>query len=364
MGSPKFSTSTKNYLPELDGLRFLAFLFVFIGHFHAFSDIPFLSILYKYGYIGVDLFFALSAYLFTKLLSTEYRSTGKINLKKFYIRRVLRIWPLYFTFILLSIGILFWAGAVFTPKLLKLIGTYLTFSYNIFLPFFGRHIPLPHAGHLWTVCYEEQFYLLIPFLIPLLIRMSTRQRIILFISSFVLLNCIRWWFIEKQMPFLFIYFLPVTHFEAILLGIVVGFMKRGTFKMAIYPIILAILSIYLFIALTFLPDIQTVSYLLFISYSLAGLFAAVLLYAILNSGYLKKIFSYQPLVFLGKRSYGLYVYHTFATSVISGYSDNLYLSFIIAMSFTIVLSVVSYKFLETPFLKWKEKFVIVKSRPI
>jgi peptidoglycan/LPS O-acetylase OafA/YrhL len=362
MNSSKFIPSTKNYLPELDGLRFLAFLLVFISHFSLFSTIPLLSVLNKYGYVGVDLFFALSAYLFTKLLMAEYGSTLKINLKKFYIRRGLRIWPLYFFFILLSLGIFIMAGGVFTEQFRKQIFIYLTFSYNIFIPFIGRHVPLPHAGHLWTVCYEEQFYLIIPFLIPLLIRMSGKKRIIVLLFSFVVLNGIRLWFIEEQMPFLSIYFLPITHFEAILFGITLGFMKKGYLKMN--PVIIGILGIYLFIALTFLPDNQTVSYWLFISYLLAGLSTSMLLYAILNSSYLKKIFSYKPLVFLGKRSYGLYVYHTFASSVTSGYSENVLLSFIIAMSFTVLLAVVSYKFIETPFLKWKKKFEIVKSRPI
>src|SRR5579863_4606045 len=85
------------YLPELDVLRFFAFLAVFLFHApplghrgHSFVDD-----LATIGIFGVDLFFALSAYLITRLLLREREATGRIDIKSFYIRRLLRIWPLY-----------------------------------------------------------------------------------------------------------------------------------------------------------------------------------------------------------------------------------------------------------------------------
>lgn len=87
------------YYPELDALRFLAFLLVLLHHAPYTEKIPIWVILHNYGWIGVDLFLCLSAYLFTKLLYVEYQEKGNINIGFFYLRRMLRIWPLYFFFL-------------------------------------------------------------------------------------------------------------------------------------------------------------------------------------------------------------------------------------------------------------------------
>jgi peptidoglycan/LPS O-acetylase OafA/YrhL len=101
------------YRPELDALRFFAFLYVFISH--AFSLAPdhyisaglsaeaalWLARAVAVGGFGVGLFFVLSSYLITELLIREYNRTGKLDVRSFYIRRALRIWPLYFFFLIL-----------------------------------------------------------------------------------------------------------------------------------------------------------------------------------------------------------------------------------------------------------------------
>jgi peptidoglycan/LPS O-acetylase OafA/YrhL len=102
-------TGRRFYQPELDGLRFYAFLGVFVCHslpyepafyarFHL--PVPWLwGAIAKSGAAGVDLFFALSAFLITSILLRERQETGGISLRRFYLRRVLRIWPLYFLLI-------------------------------------------------------------------------------------------------------------------------------------------------------------------------------------------------------------------------------------------------------------------------
>src|SRR5271157_1881088 len=98
------------YRPELDCLRFFAFLGVFVHHsipkepsFFRAHGLPVILSNFSYaGAFGVDLFFCLSAYLITKLLLREKDLTGHLNVKAFYVRRILRIWPLYFAFVFLS----------------------------------------------------------------------------------------------------------------------------------------------------------------------------------------------------------------------------------------------------------------------
>src|SRR5271168_1207499 len=101
------------YQPELDGLRFYAFLGVFVCHTLPYEPafyrrlhmpLPWLwGAISKSGAAGVDLFFALSAFLITSILLREQQQTGEISLQRFYVRRVLRIWPLYFLLIALGV---------------------------------------------------------------------------------------------------------------------------------------------------------------------------------------------------------------------------------------------------------------------
>src|SRR5690349_18798650 len=102
------------YSPELDTLRFFAFLGVFIFHsaprtpgFYAAAGCPawlshVLISIFGAGAYGVDLFFALSAYLITSLLLREREATGKLDVRGFYLRRILRIWPLYLSFVVFA----------------------------------------------------------------------------------------------------------------------------------------------------------------------------------------------------------------------------------------------------------------------
>ena len=96
------------FFPGLNGLRFFAALFVLITHLelfkhlNGFPDIWNNPLILSFGSIGVDLFFVLSGFLITYLLLAEKGATGDISLKQFYIRRMLRIWPLYFFIVFLT----------------------------------------------------------------------------------------------------------------------------------------------------------------------------------------------------------------------------------------------------------------------
>jgi len=124
---PEVTSHTRQrfYQPELDGLRFYAFLGVFVCHSLPFEGtfyrrfhlpMPWLwGAIAKSGAAGVDLFFALSAFLITSILLRERAETGGISLRRFYLRRVLRIWPLYFLLIGLGARSLWTAGVGLLP---------------------------------------------------------------------------------------------------------------------------------------------------------------------------------------------------------------------------------------------------------
>lgn len=361
------------YLPELDGLRFFAFLLVFIHHQGIFKNIPHLNIFHYYGWIGVDLFFSLSAFLFTKLLIFEYNKTQTISFKKFYIRRIFRIWPIYFIFILFSILILLFAfenGIIDQYILIRIIGLF-TFTDNIMSVFYGNYNPLPYVGHLWTISFEEQFYIIVPIIILFLIHTTTKRRIFYFILFFILFNIIRFIFVFNNLSYLSLWVLPITHFESILFGIAIGFGSFDFIQNKVNPIYLGLISILSFISISWLTNITHISYVTLLSYFLIGISTSCALYSVLHSRSLKYFFSQPIFIFLGKRSYGLYVYHQLGIGLASKMVRNIdllpsngFASFVYSITFTIIASIISYYVIETPFLKWKKRFELINSRPI
>jgi peptidoglycan/LPS O-acetylase OafA/YrhL len=157
------------YRPELDVLRFFAFLAVFLFHFNRPAElfeqheIPRAiavagTSLIEGGVFGVDLFFVLSAYLITELLLREKDVCGSLDVKGFYLRRILRIWPLYFFYIGLALIPAFNPDHAFTWRH---AAAYVLLAGNWSVIAWGW--PLPSIiGPLWTVSIEEQFYLLWP----------------------------------------------------------------------------------------------------------------------------------------------------------------------------------------------------------
>ena len=148
------------YLPQLDGLRGIAVLLVLLAHGSNTVDLPLLAPfwhgveLLRPGHVGVDLFFALSGFLITRLLLEERRREGGINLRRFYVRRTLRIFPIYYFAVLL---------VSFTwPTRPGVRFSLLAYAFNYYLPFHPWPYPLEHT---WSLAVEEQFYLLWPMLL-------------------------------------------------------------------------------------------------------------------------------------------------------------------------------------------------------
>src|SRR4051794_38856271 len=158
---------TKSYYrPELDALRFFAFFCVFLFHLLDYVPIdvkvqPLVVAVCTAGAFGVPVFFLLSSFLIVELLLREREQTGDIHIKSFYVRRILRIWPLYF-------GV-FW-GLILLGYFLPDIATKNHYAWIAFTFFAGNWYIMRHgwiAGSidpLWSIAVEEQFYIAIPLL--------------------------------------------------------------------------------------------------------------------------------------------------------------------------------------------------------
>ena len=147
------------YLAPLDGLRFLAFLAVFVYHLPKFRELKALSLLNDYGWVGVELFFAISSFLFFHLLSAEHDKAGRISAWRFYARRMLRIYPLMMAFPIAMLA-MYGSGNGLGIARIAALGLFLD---NFVILFEDYNGSIPFSAHLWTLSFEFQIYLIIPF---------------------------------------------------------------------------------------------------------------------------------------------------------------------------------------------------------
>jgi peptidoglycan/LPS O-acetylase OafA/YrhL len=179
---------TQTRSSQLDLLRTIAIALVFTGHFNMFAGNAWFKPVGKVGEIGIDLFFVLSGFLIASQLLKTLSNHGTVSLRDFYIRRSLRIWPAYFFVLGLYLTIPAFTERSALPPLWKLI----TFTQNFGLDLYTQ------AGfsHAWSLCVEEQFYLILPPLLLFMNRFGTFRKslILLMIVIFggIILRNVLW----------------------------------------------------------------------------------------------------------------------------------------------------------------------------
>jgi len=363
------------YRPELDVVRFFAFLSVFIYHtLNASLDhlvgrhVPMwfaqLQVsISRAGAYGVDLFFVLSAYLITELLIREKETRGSLDVKSFYLRRILRIWPLYYFFVPLAALVPFLnPDHGFT---LRYVVGFFFLARNWATIAFGP--PYSAALPLWSVSVEEQFYLAWP---PVVARLSRRQIALTAVSMIAVANAARvvmlllhgnGWSVSAN---------TLARLDPMAAGILLAVFLNGR-----APNIDSVRRFVLIgggvvaIAVTGhfaarwgygLPWLGTL-----VSYPVVAASATAIVLGSIGIG-----LRMRPLEYLGKISYGLYVYHQMCIRIVDKYMRvqngilHVCLREVAALSLTIAISAISYTLLEKPFLKLKEKFAHVNSRPV
>jgi peptidoglycan/LPS O-acetylase OafA/YrhL len=328
--------------PELDVLRFAAFSLVFLHHALAhesagYSDVPrivaqVLAAIGRAGALGVDLFFALSAYLITELLLREKDATGRIDVRAFYARRILRIWPLYFVVLLILAPLM---GAIYpdevTPR--SYLAAFLLLAGNWACAVWGY--PTSSFALLWSVSIEEQFYLVWPWLIR---ANHNRIRSVAF-AMLALATVTRLILAANGTLHPGVWCNTLARLDPIAGGALLAFSLRGkTPKSNIFLLAAGLLGL-LATGGTGMHD----GWASLLSYPLAAASAVAVLYGTLGLGLDNAMF-----VWLGKVSYGLYVFHVAALRVAP--------NAIAGLALTIAAAAISYRLLETPFLRLKERF--------
>ena len=379
------AAAARFYRPELDTLRFFAFLGVFIFHvvphdvasyvahpvFPA-SFVPYVCAVSASGAFGVDLFFALSAYLITNLLIREETRRGFIDVKAFYIRRILRIWPLYFFMIGFAAIIQLWDKNQHFDW--HYIVGYLLLAGN--WVFVLRGLPHTIDNPLWSDSIEEQFYLFWPLALR---RMSRRFLVLAAILLLALANGVRVYLVFNHVLGGSIEYNTFTRIDSIALGILVAYLFKteAPSLRLISRIALIALCLTTWFLVGHFTDLNVQDqpapfWGTLIGRPLVALASCGLLVAFLGlpDAGLRAVAN-PLLTYLGRISYGLYVFHSagllFASHLflINKPTAKRYALFAATGFFlTLIFSMASYRWLEAPFLRIKERFAVVKSRPI
>ncbi len=357
MNDTKQPTTGARYL-NLDGLRGLAALAVVVGHIerykpgYGFTPLP-VPFLPSIGSVAVTIFFVLSGFIITDLLLKERSQKGKINTRHFYLRRMLRIFPLYF--LVLSTGYFFYAGLSTRGLLLSIF-----FLSNLaFLKNLLPQVLIP----IWSIGVEEQFYAVHPWIM----RFTSRKNLITLFVALILLEVIGrnlylfpafgrhhfFWSLHT--------FLLFTRFDAILTGCVaavifermkeVSWLFSGILQLAAWAALLLLLYF------TTMYDLT--------AHELYAVVTAVIIVNLCKPQTSIVSLSAAPLLFMGRISYGVYMLHKFGLYVVMSrvskmntgavWLQNLLL-YLLVPALGILLAWCSYTFFESYFLRRKQKF--------
>lgn len=350
------------YIPAIDGLRAIAIISVLLVH----AGTPGASL----GWLGVDLFFVLSGFLITTLLVTENIKHGRINLFKFMGRRALRLFPAYYLYVtLITLSIYLGIGTLSTigqwePSVI--LGS-LWGYFNNYIPRGGFWEYDKLLIHLWSLSIEEQYYLIWPLLLVVVLRM--RNNLLIPFLLVVALLVTRMIFSDSLDFDDKIYTRGFALFVGSYIGILclreeniatlIGKYKSSTFIVVISMI--AILAMMKFIG--YIDDSSIRKTPIVILDIAIALMVASVWYG--NDGIDTKILAYPALVYIGKISYGIYLYHMFSHFIVW---DVTYLNFDLLprsinyairlslyFSLSIFLAMFSYKYIEAYFLNMKSK---------
>jgi peptidoglycan/LPS O-acetylase OafA/YrhL len=347
------------YRPELDILRLGAFLLVFLQHALPHAALDYLAAgfpelaasalagIARAGALGVDLFFALSAYLITELLLRERRSSGVVDIRAFYIRRILRIWPLYY-----------FALLILVPAMSILPGEHMPWSDFLAFGLFSGNWACAAWGYppssfalLWSVSVEEQFYLTWPWLVRAgelslrriacgMLAAATVTRLVLVIR-------------DVQHPG--IWCNTLARLDPIAGGALLACLLKGTVPEHTGRS----RALWIGFGTVLLVGSGAVGsndgWPVLVTYPLAAAASVAIIFGTLGSR-----FRQRPLLragtYLGKISYGLYVFHAAVIRLVP--------SPLLALPLTMGMAALSYRFLESPFLRLKDRFAHVSTRAV
>lgn len=347
------------HIPGLDGVRGVAILLVMLSH----GTYGY----YSGGFMGVDLFFVLSGYLITSLLKLEFETFTTISYFNFYARRTLRLLPPLFIGVIIIFPLWQQLGGSPSSRFFATIAS---------LFYFANVVPVEKIGpfgHLWSLAVEEHFYFLWPAVFAcFLLRRSLRLQIlsltfaILGVVSFRAIAYVKDWhlipgfFVINPWEFTF------CRIDAILMGAMLAILlphASQTLRSKCTGYYSAIFGLLVLIILGCLVD-KGRAYMFYGGYFLVDLFCLYIVFTAVCST--KSPFTKTALCWIGRRSYGMYVYHVPVFLLleklrINHSLANLAVVTLLRFGITLIVADISYRFIELPILKYKWKYQAVSN---
>jgi peptidoglycan/LPS O-acetylase OafA/YrhL len=366
----------KGYIRSLDGLRAIAILLVMSFHYE----------LNSFGWAGVQLFFVLSGFLITRILWKEKFKPEPLwgRFKRFWIRRTLRIFPLYYAYLLfLGVTFLLFHFPFYYGTFIPYLATY-TINYTRLMP---GWLVNPLFTHLWSLSIEEQFYLIFPFFILLCSPKVIRTMMVVVIAAAPLVRYLLGLYYAGRAPDAHVagdavYWNTLSHLDAFCMGGLIPVMRLET--RVVRPVRYAVIAILLAVmagAVNFMLMGVDRVYVLDLGYGHAEMrhLQHVWSYTLLNFVFAsfilvlvseharqrlagaKRLLEANWMVEIGKVSYGMYIYHwAFMTYGMDRFlhMDGTFvrlLSFVPYVVIVFLFSKLSYRFFESYFIKLKDK---------
>ena len=334
-------SSHKNYIQSL---RAFSVFIVFLYHLN--FDI------FSKGYLGVDIFFVISGFVISQRIYKDFILKKKIFIKDFFIRRIKRIFPLLFFFILVNLIIFSIFGPIshFISNLYTSIFSIIGISNLYFLfkkkNYFDTVFDDP-LGHTWSLGVEEQFYIIYHFILFFLFsnfKMNKEKKIIQFFFIISLIFIFLSFYFSNHNPELVFYF-PIFRFWEFLAGCIIFFItiKHNKNKNNLFSILFFFL-----ILLCLFIDIPKNNYS-YLWINLLTVFFVCLLILFYTQNFINKIiFENKIIIFIGNISFSLYLWHLPVIYFLELYFGN-YSKNILSFPISIILSIFSYYFIENKF---------------
>ncbi len=364
---PELPAPRMGYQPSLDGLRALSVVAVLLYH-GGFSWM-------HGGFFGVEVFFVVSGFLITSLLLEERERTGRVSFAGFWMRRARRLLPALFAVLF---AVLLWVALLGTPEQVAQVRRDVPWAVLYVgnwgqilgdVPYFAGEPPL--LRHVWSLAVEEQWYLIWPlaFVGLMALRMAPARRAALVVGVAVASMVFTWWLASGAPTPLggppalfdgvdrtnFMYLSTFTRAGGLLLGAAAAFVWRpwrwrgapaAPIGRLLDPLGAAILALLGCISATAVLTETYVYQWLLPAVSLLSLAAVMIAVHPAATGY-RRLASWDPLVAVGKRSYGLYLW-SWPIFVVLGATEGSVWRFVAAMAVTVLVAELSYRHLETP----------------
>jgi len=318
---------TKGRIAALDGWRCCSILLVMYGHLTTWSSIKHMLPVGGYEFVGVEFFFVISGFVICSGLLREFESSGRISITSFYIRRCFRILPPLILFLLAA-----WYLAIAPPRFIAKAALFLC---NLTRCSADR----PAIDHTWSLAYEEQFYIVFPVTLAVLLTFRKRWILLSVALAWPILLTALYYFKHGELA------LFLSWFELLLFGAAFALYREQAARIVrrIGPIGLYVVVPMIFV--TFVSGSRAATLItLFVHYPLIA-------YAVFTSTCVRTalhpILESIPMRYLGRISYGVYLFQQPLLCSDDGQGPSFYIAAVIAI---IVLAAFSYAFIEAPLI--------------